>query len=110
MTAGGTPVPGAYVTIHYNTEEQGWTGICVEPVPSVYAACRTVRQRVVQAACVAGEERQVELRTDRTGLWAGIATDEAMATQSYADRQSGEPDFETIVVPAMRDGTNARRL
>ena len=83
-------------------EEQGWTGICVEPVPSVYAACRTVRQRVVQAACVAGEERQVELRTDRTGLWAGIATDEAMATQSYADRQSGEPDFETIVVPAMR--------
>ena len=86
-------------------EEKGWRGICVEPVPEVFEACRQVRARCVQAACVAGSETSVELRVDRSGLWAGIATDEAEVARSYRERQVGDPGFYTISVPAVRAAT-----
>jgi FkbM family methyltransferase len=83
-------------------EEQGWTGICVEPIPSVYASCQQVRQRVVHAACVGGPDRQVVLRVDGSGLFAGINTDEEIVKRSYRMRDGGEPQFYDVEVPAMR--------
>ena len=83
-------------------EDNGWTGICVEPIPIVADACRKIRGHVVQAACVAGMEKSVSLRVDRPGLWAGIQTDEQAVARAYHERGSGEPDFQTIEVPAIR--------
>ena len=83
-------------------EDNGWTGICVEPIPEVAEACRRIRARVVQAACVSGNEKSVALRVDRSGLWAGIHTDEQAVARAYRERGSGEPDFQTIDVPAVR--------
>lgn len=83
-------------------EEQGWTGICVEPIPQVFAACREARKRVVNAACVGGPQRDVELRVDRSGLFAGVRTDEDHAARLYREWEDGDPGFETIAVPAMR--------
>jgi len=83
-------------------EEQGWQGICVEPTPEVFAACQQVRRRVVNAACVGDDRKTVELRVDRTGLFAGIQTDEAHAARDYETWGAGGPDFETMTVPAMR--------
>jgi FkbM family methyltransferase len=83
-------------------EEAGWTGICVEPIPEMFEACRRVRRRVVRAACVAGTRETVELRVDRSGLYAGIEADEAQALHGYQERRLGDPCFRTIRVPAMR--------
>ncbi len=83
-------------------EEAGWTGICVEPIPEVSDTCRRVRRRVVCAACVAGPLKTVELRVDRSGLYAGIEADEAKALRGYQERQIGDPSFRTIRVPAVR--------
>lgn len=83
-------------------EEHGWAGICVEPIPEVFERCRQVRTRVVNAACVAGDETSVELRVDRSGLFAGVGTDEAHAERSYAEFGIGDPGFYTVKVPALR--------
>jgi len=83
-------------------EDHGWTGICVEPIPDVAQACRGVRRHVVQAACVAEPAQSVALRVDRSGLWAGIDTDERVVEKAYQDRGSRGPEFHTINVPAMR--------
>ena len=82
-------------------EEQGWTGICVEPAPEIFATCQANRARVVQAACVDDDADSVELRVDRTGLWAGIHTDEVEATRSYGARGGGDPAFHSVQVPAV---------
>lgn len=83
-------------------EDCGWSGICVEPVPRMAAACRQIRKRVVEAACVAGPEKQVTLHVDRSALYAGIASDPASAQRGYTERGLGSPDFQQIEVPAMR--------
>jgi FkbM family methyltransferase len=83
-------------------EEQGWSGICVEPIPEMFAACQTVRRRVVNAACVSGPQKTVDLRVDRSGLFAGVETDEAHAARDYGTWAAGDPGFQTIAVPAMR--------
>jgi len=83
-------------------EEQGWTGICVEPIPDVFALCQQARERAVHAACVGGPDRQVLLRVDRSGLFAGIRADEVHAGRSYLERNSGDPQFYSVEVPALR--------
>jgi FkbM family methyltransferase len=83
-------------------EEQGWTGICVEPSPSVYALCRQVRRCVVHAACVGGPDRHVVLRVDCSGLFAGINIDEAHVERSYQMRDGGDPQLYSVEVPAIR--------
>ncbi len=89
-------------------EEQGWRGICVEPVPDVADRCRQLRDRVVQAACIAGPAHSVTLTVDRSGLWAGIDVDTTEATLTYAARDLGTPGFHTIEVPAIRAATLLR--
>jgi FkbM family methyltransferase len=93
---------GAALSNTRSFEEQGWTGICVEPIPEVYEQCRALRRRVVHAACVGGSETRVTLRADRSGLFAGVDTDEAHAARSYAGRNSGDPQFYSVDVPAVR--------
>ena len=83
-------------------EEQGWSGICVEPIPRVFAACLEARKRVIHAACVGGPQQSVDLRVDRTGLFAGVQTDEDHAARHYKEWDGSDPGFETIAVPAVR--------
>jgi hypothetical protein len=64
-------------------EENGWSGIWSSPSREAFAACRRIRPRVVQAACVAGGESTVELRVDSSGLYAGIEVDESSAQRGY---------------------------
>ena len=83
-------------------EEKGWHGICVEPIPHVYDVCRASRAHVVNAACVGDERTEIELRVDRSGLFAGAQTDESLAKDKYREWDMGDPEFETLMVPAMR--------
>jgi FkbM family methyltransferase len=83
-------------------EEHGWTGICVEPIPDVFAQCQQVRSRVVNAACVGEAEETVTLKVDHSGLFAGIRTDDSHAIRSYEVRTGGDPGFYSVTVPAMR--------
>jgi FkbM family methyltransferase len=97
---------GAYdgVTISNSKsfEDQGWTGICVEPHPDYFVACQQMRRRTVHAACVSGPEQTIGLRIDCSGLFSGTKPDETHATRIYSRVGAGHPEYRMVTVPAVR--------
>jgi len=83
-------------------EDQGWDGICVEPISAQFAECQRHRRRVVCAACVAGADTEVEMRTEESGLLSGVAPDETYAARIYEKLGKRAPEFRTLKVPALR--------
>jgi FkbM family methyltransferase len=95
---------GRYLSNTLSFEQQGWNGLCVEPIPEFAELCRQNRPRsfVVQAACVGPDEGKVaHLLREPLGLLSGIRANE---TPNIADRYVARgmvfPGFTTIEVPA----------
>lgn len=69
---------GIYMSNSYCFEQQGWSGICIEPTPRYAALCRARRPGSVclPVACVGDEGLgEVEFREEMLGLVSGIAAD-----------------------------------
>ncbi|PKP29577.1 MAG: hypothetical protein CVU00_14935 [Bacteroidetes bacterium HGW-Bacteroidetes-17] len=73
---------GAFDGIHlsnsYTFEEQGWKGICVEPVSKYFELCKKNRPKsiCINAACISsGELKEIELEVDDTGLFSSLHID-----------------------------------
>lgn len=99
---------GAFDGVHYSNslsfEEQGWSGICVEPHPDYFPLCQRARPGAtcVFAACVGrdGGDRAT-LLTEPLGLLSGIRADATPNLPGrYARRNMEFPGFEPVDVPA----------
>lgn len=68
---------GKYLSNTFSFEQQGWTGLCVEPHPDYFALCKENRPSsiCVNMACVGDEKDQVMLKVDPAGLYSGLADD-----------------------------------
>jgi FkbM family methyltransferase len=101
---------GAFDGIHlsntYSLEEQGWSGICIEPHPKYFPFCKKTRKNSIclAIACV-GEEgvKQVDFNIEESGLYSGISRDDAAEISYYYKHGWGIdfPGFRRITVPAM---------
>lgn len=68
---------GAFDGIHlsnsYSFEQQGWKGICIEPVPFYFNLCKKNRPNsiCIDAACTSIDNlNELEIETDETGLFS----------------------------------------
>lgn len=95
---------GRHLSNTLSFEEQGWTGICVEPTPSYFELCQANRPGsiCVQAACVGpGSEPTIEFLSEPLGLLSGITANTTPNMEGrYAARNLEFPGFTKIVVPA----------
>lgn len=95
---------GRYLSNSLSFEEQGWTGICVEPHPDYFALCRSNRPRsiCVHACCVGPRQGPtVRLLSEPLGILSGIRADETPnISERYAARGMAFPGFTEIEVPA----------
>jgi FkbM family methyltransferase len=95
---------GRYLSNSLSFEEQGWTGICVEPNAAFAAMCRKNRPRstTVTCACVADDRRAtVPFLSEPLGLLSGTRADETPNIAGrYAARGMEFPGFTAIDVPA----------
>ncbi|GAB4343823.1 MAG: hypothetical protein Kow0089_19920 [Desulfobulbaceae bacterium] len=96
---------GRYLSNTYSFEEQGWTGLCVEPHPRFFAACRENRPGsvCVNVACVGDETKEVVLKVDPAGLYSGLADDPERNEYVRAIFENSEQEFESftdVPVPA----------
>ena len=68
---------GKYLSNTYSFEQQGWSGICIEPHPVFYSMCLENRKgsHCVNKACVSSDKEEVVLQADPTGLFSGLAND-----------------------------------
>ena len=76
---------GVYLSNSYCFEQLGWSGVCVEALPEYFELCVNNRSRskCYQAACLDRGRGMVEFRTDRSGLFSGVSTDENFAANVY---------------------------
>jgi len=86
-------------------EEQGWSGICVEPLATFYNLCRQARPNstCLNLACVADKNVQtVRLYTERLGLFSGTQGHRVADVQSaYQVQGLSFTGFDQTVVPAL---------
>jgi len=97
---------GKYLSNTYSFEEQGWTGLCVEPNPQFFKACRKNRPGSVNAnfACVGDDDtEEVVLKVEPAGLYSGLADDPERSEYVKKIFENNEQTFDRFVdisVPA----------
>jgi len=100
---------GAFDGIHLSNtlsfEQQGWSGICIEPHPSYFQLCKRSRPGALclNAACVATEDLAVtEFYAEELGLLSGLRSDqEKDVALRYQRRGLKFRGFEQLEVPAL---------
>jgi FkbM family methyltransferase len=109
---------GAFDGIHlsntYSLEEQGWSGICIEPHPHFFGFCEKLRKGSIclNVACVGSEKLdQIEFKIEDSGLYSGISVDRASEIAYYYKQAWGIdfPGFKNISVPVMTLNTILKR-
>ncbi len=95
---------GRYLSNTLSFEEQGWTGICVEPHPQYFEYCRANRPNstCVQAACVGPDAPStVTFLSEPLGLLSGLRADETPNLPGrYAARGMVFPGFSKVEIAA----------
>jgi len=81
---------GVYLSNTYSFESVGWKGICIEPIPEMYALCAKNRENSICINAAAGADEQnhekIGFFQDDMGLYASCVTSEESARfieQSY---------------------------
>jgi len=95
---------GVHLSNTFSFDQEGWSGICVEPHPFYFQLCKRARPRAVciNVACVAEERvRSVEFYTEKMGLLSGVRGDRADEVDArYTGRGLEFEGFTKIMVPA----------
>lgn len=94
---------GQYLSNTLSFEEQGWTGICIEPLPFYFEQCQKNRPRsiCIQAACVGDASiESIQIQSDKLGVYSGVSVDETEIEQSYRNRGWEFEGLTQITVPA----------
>jgi FkbM family methyltransferase len=92
---------GRHLSNTLSFEEQGWTGICVEPHPDYFELCRSNRPKstCVHAACVSnGEPPTTTFLSEPLGILSGVRADATFDLPGrYASRGMIFPGFKIEV-------------
>lgn len=95
---------GVHLSNTFSFEQQGWTGICVEPHPTYFPLCQQSRPKSIclNVACVGDEETQtIDFYAEDLGLLSGIQSDrDADVRSRYEKRGLTFDGFERIAVKA----------
>lgn len=95
---------GVHLSNSFSFEQQGWSGICIEPHPTYFQLCRQSRPGVIclNVACVASDDVDTtEFYVEELGLLSGIQGDrEEDVRTRYKWRGLKFKGFKRITVPA----------
>lgn len=95
---------GVHLSNSYSFEQQGWSGICVEPHPAYFQLCKQLRPRAISlnVACVANDEVDtIDFYAEELGLLSGMLGDRESDVRSrYEERGIQFKGFNRILVPA----------
>lgn len=95
---------GVHLSNTYTFELAGWSGLCVEPLPDMFARCQQHRPGAacVNMACIAdATQTQVTFYVEALGLLSGVQPDrEADVQRRYERRGLHFEGFQTISVQA----------
>jgi FkbM family methyltransferase len=96
---------GAFLSNSLSFEQQGWSGICVEPTPKFFEYCQSRRPHSVclNVACVGDDQvTSVDFKVEKLGLTSGIGVDaqDSGLRNLYRSVQTDFDGFDTLTVPA----------
>ncbi|MCU7957228.1 MAG: FkbM family methyltransferase, partial [gamma proteobacterium symbiont of Bathyaustriella thionipta] len=71
---------GVYLSNTYSFEQEGWRGICIEPIPDMHSLCSKNREKSICIQAAAGSDEKnnelIEFSEDEMGLYASCITNE----------------------------------
>lgn len=96
---------GIYMSNSYIFEQQGWSGICIEPIPQYARLCAQRRPRAacLQMACVGDSNlKEVEFSVEELGVVSGVSAkcDDPGLQNTYQAFGLPFKGFEKLRVPA----------
>ena len=95
---------GVYQSNTFSFEQQGWSGICIEPHPRYFQLCEQARSQAtcLNVACVSDDDvHSIEFHSEELGLFSGIRGDrEEVVRLRYEKLGRSFKGFDRITVLA----------